>query len=166
MNQVRNFPAYLPNIRSNIFPSTLRSSEMRLPFRFSDQNVCISYRLHVCYMSRPSHPPFYHRNNMWWSTDMLLILNHRAIIFTRAAPHTLFLKVPSSLILYLSHYICPGTPSGLAFSDIPTKILYDILIRSRGKSVSRVTMLRAGRPGFDSRKQQGRNFFLFDTASR
>jgi hypothetical protein len=59
MRPLYNFSHYFPKIHSNIiFPSTPRSSEWSLPFRFCDENVeCISYSLHACYMTRPSHPP-------------------------------------------------------------------------------------------------------------
>jgi hypothetical protein len=59
MSPVHNFPPYFPKIYSNIIlPSTSRSSEWSLRFRFSDQNfVCISYLSHACYIPRPYHPP-------------------------------------------------------------------------------------------------------------
>jgi hypothetical protein len=59
MHLVHSLPPYFSRIYSNvIFPSTHRSSEWPLPFKFSNQNiVCISHRSHVCYMCHPSHPP-------------------------------------------------------------------------------------------------------------
>jgi len=56
-NPVHIFPSYFPKIHSNIFPSTLRSSDLCLPFRFSNQNfICTSHISHACYVPRPSHP--------------------------------------------------------------------------------------------------------------
>jgi hypothetical protein len=63
MHPAHIFPPYFPKIHSNIiFPSTRRSSEWSLPFRFSDKNFLrISYLLHACHMLRPSdHPWFDH----------------------------------------------------------------------------------------------------------
>jgi hypothetical protein len=68
INPVRTFLLYFHKINSNvIFPSTLTSSELFLPFRFSNQNMdFISHIFHACYMSIPSHPSwFYHPNNTW-----------------------------------------------------------------------------------------------------
>jgi hypothetical protein len=52
MNPVHSFPHYFPEILSNIiFPSTPRSSEWSLPFKFPIQNsVCIFHLSYVCYM--------------------------------------------------------------------------------------------------------------------
>jgi hypothetical protein len=52
------FPANFPNIRYiSIFPSTHRSSEASIPFRFSDQNfVLIFYLSQACCMLYPSDP--------------------------------------------------------------------------------------------------------------
>jgi len=60
MNPVYTFTPYLPHINPNIIsPSTPRSSEWFLPFRFSDQNfICISHLSNSCYMPCPSHPPW------------------------------------------------------------------------------------------------------------
>jgi len=57
-------------------PSTPRSSDWPLPFKFSDQNlVCISHFSHGCYMSRLPHPPsFDHPNNIWWSVRLMKFL--------------------------------------------------------------------------------------------
>jgi hypothetical protein len=52
MNPVHNFPFCFSTTHSNIFPSTLRSSERFPPFRFFDQNfVRRSYPCRACYMS-------------------------------------------------------------------------------------------------------------------
>jgi hypothetical protein len=63
-NPVPTFPSYSPNKHSNILPSTPRSSEWSLLFRFSNKNVArISHRSHACYKPRRSHSPwFYHPN--------------------------------------------------------------------------------------------------------
>jgi hypothetical protein len=53
MNPVHNLPPCFPKTHYNILPSTSRSSEWSLPFRFSNWNiVCISHLFHACYMSR------------------------------------------------------------------------------------------------------------------
>jgi hypothetical protein len=59
MNPVHTFPPNFPTSHSNIIlPSTTRSSEWSLPFRFSNQStVCISHLSHACYMPLPSHNP-------------------------------------------------------------------------------------------------------------
>jgi hypothetical protein len=53
MNLVHNSPPYFYKIHCNInFPSTSRSSELPLPFRFSDQNfIRISNFSNTCYIS-------------------------------------------------------------------------------------------------------------------
>jgi hypothetical protein len=58
MHPVHTFPPYFPNIHSNItIPSTPRSSEWSLPFRFSNQDtVRISRLSHACYMPYSNHP--------------------------------------------------------------------------------------------------------------
>jgi hypothetical protein len=56
VNPVYIFLPYFPRTHSNITsPSTPRSFELSLPFRFSDQNfLCIFHRSHACYMPRTS----------------------------------------------------------------------------------------------------------------
>jgi hypothetical protein len=51
INPVRNFLPYFQKIHPNIiFPSTPRSPELSLPFRFSNQNILrISHVSHSCY---------------------------------------------------------------------------------------------------------------------
>jgi len=47
-----------------ILPSTSRSSEWSLPFRFSDLNfVRMCNFPNACYMLRPCHHPWYHYHN-------------------------------------------------------------------------------------------------------
>jgi hypothetical protein len=48
------------SLRTSPFPSKPRSSEWSLPFRVSDQSlVRISHLSHVCYISYPSHSPWF-----------------------------------------------------------------------------------------------------------
>jgi hypothetical protein len=68
MNPVHTVPPYFPKTHSKIIlPSTLRSSDSSLPFRFYNLNIiCISHLSHACCMSRPLHPPWFdHPNNNW-----------------------------------------------------------------------------------------------------
>jgi hypothetical protein len=53
-----NFPPYFSKILSNIIlPSTPRTSDWSLPFKFSGQNVvCISHLSHACYVPHQSQP--------------------------------------------------------------------------------------------------------------
>jgi len=62
LNSVHTLPPYVPKIQSNmIFPSSLRSSTLSLPFRFPNQNtVYISHLSRQCYMLHPSHLPWFH----------------------------------------------------------------------------------------------------------
>jgi hypothetical protein len=67
MNPLHAFPPYFLKIHSNItLPSTPRSSEWCLPFKFSDQNfVYISHLSHPYHTSQKSHPSkIYHLNNI------------------------------------------------------------------------------------------------------
>jgi len=58
MNLVHTFTPNFPKINVNaILPSTPRSSEWSLPFRFS-KVLWISDLVCACYMSCPSHPPY------------------------------------------------------------------------------------------------------------
>jgi len=69
MNPVHTLPYYFAKIHAIIIiPSTPSSSELSVPFRFSDQNLLyISYLSHACYMLLPSHPPWFdHLNNILW----------------------------------------------------------------------------------------------------
>jgi hypothetical protein len=49
---------------------------MVLPFRLSNQRtVCISHIYDACYMSHPSHPPWFdHPDNIWWSVKVIKLL--------------------------------------------------------------------------------------------
>jgi hypothetical protein len=60
----------------SIFHSMPRSSRWSLPFRFSNKNILwISHLSCVCYMSHPSHPPWFdHPNNIWWSIQVMKLL--------------------------------------------------------------------------------------------
>jgi len=60
MHPVHFCPSCFFKIHSNIiFPSTPRSSEWSLAFRFSNKSiVCISHPSHSCYMHPASHPPW------------------------------------------------------------------------------------------------------------
>jgi len=61
-------PLYFFKFRHNtILSSTHRSSKWFLSFKCLDQNpTCISFLLHMCNMTLPSHPPwFYYQNNSW-----------------------------------------------------------------------------------------------------
>jgi len=53
-----------------------RSPKWPFPFRFSDQNfVHISHSTHACYISRPSHPPWFDNpSNIWWSVQVIKLL--------------------------------------------------------------------------------------------
>jgi hypothetical protein len=70
MCPVHTFPTCFHKTPSDTdLPSTPRSSEWPLPFRFSDQIfVRISHITHACYVPHPSHLPWYDRpTNIWWS---------------------------------------------------------------------------------------------------
>jgi len=60
----------------NILPSTPRSSEWSLPFKFSNQNtVCIYHPSDACCMPLLSHSPWFdHSNNIWWSVQVMKLL--------------------------------------------------------------------------------------------
>jgi hypothetical protein len=66
-----------PKIHSYVtIPSTPRSFEWSFLFRFYDQKfICISYVSYVCYMPRPSHPPWFdHPNNILWSVQIMKLI--------------------------------------------------------------------------------------------
>jgi hypothetical protein len=69
MNPVQNFPHYFPRIHSNItFSSTPRSSELSLPFKFTDQNfVYVSHLFCTCYIHCSSHTPWFDQSKNIWS---------------------------------------------------------------------------------------------------
>jgi len=70
MNPVHTSPSCCPKNHSNIIhSSTTTSSEWSLPFRFSDQNLlCLYHLYHLCYMPRPSYPPWVDHPNYIWVT--------------------------------------------------------------------------------------------------
>jgi hypothetical protein len=72
-------------------PSTPRSSEWSLPFRFSNENIaCIFNLSHACYISSPSHLSWFdHPNNIWWSLQFmkLLIMQLSPAIFSLLDPN-------------------------------------------------------------------------------
>jgi hypothetical protein len=85
MHPFHTFSPYLTKIHSNfILPSTSRSSEWSLPFKFSDQNfVCVSHLSHACYILCQSNPPcFDHPNNVWWSVQVMKLLINRGVANT------------------------------------------------------------------------------------
>jgi hypothetical protein len=53
-------------------PSTPRSSEWSLPFRYPGQHFVRIYFYNACYMAHPSHPQLDHRNI--WSVQVLKLL--------------------------------------------------------------------------------------------
>jgi hypothetical protein len=76
-NPIHNPTTYSFNIHfNNIFPPTPRSFEWSLPFRFTNQNcVCISHSSRACYISHPSHPPWFdHPNDIWRSVRVMKLL--------------------------------------------------------------------------------------------
>jgi len=76
MNPVHTLQTYFPKIHPNKFPSTLRSSEWSFNLRFSDQNFVHSSQFsNPCYMPSPSYPWFDHPNNIWWSVQVMKLLN-------------------------------------------------------------------------------------------
>jgi len=101
MNPVNILP-YLPEVHRNIIcPSTARSSEWSLSFRFSDQNVVYTPHLsHACYMPRPSYsPPLNHINNILWSIRCTSYETPHCAVFSSLLPLHLtsrFSSVPCS----------------------------------------------------------------------
>jgi len=91
MYQVRIIPLYFTKIDSDItFPSTPRSSEWSLPFRFSDQNIiCISYLSHAFCIPRPYHLPWLdHPYTIWWSVHVMkLLIMQSSPAFCHLFPH-------------------------------------------------------------------------------
>jgi hypothetical protein len=116
MNPIHTFPPYFPEISCNIiFPSTPRSAEWSLPFRFSDHNfICILISL-VCYMAVPSPPCFDNPNNILWSAQVtkLLIMQSFPIshyfltLSSKYSPQHPVLKTPPICVLPLvwHHFI-------------------------------------------------------------
>jgi len=80
MNPVHSFPPYFPKIHSNIiFLSTPRSCKWFLPSGFSTKILYKFLISHACYVSRPSQPPrLYHPNNIWWSVQVMELLNYQS----------------------------------------------------------------------------------------
>jgi hypothetical protein len=68
-----------------MFPSTPRFSKWSLQFRFSNQNiVCLPKLSHACYMTRPSHSPWFdHPDDVWWS-----VLTSHYAVFSSLPPLT------------------------------------------------------------------------------
>jgi len=111
MNPVHIFPLYFPNIQARFlrriimaFQSMRRSSELSLPFRFSNQNSeCISHLSHVCYMPRPSHPPWFH--HQWylvkgaktWKSSLCSLLHPRGLLFAVISLNVHYLQLISIL---------------------------------------------------------------------
>jgi len=74
LNPVCPMKPYLPKSHLNvIFPSMPKSSQWSTPFRPSNQNpVSTSVLPHVCHMSCPPHPPwFHHPDNIQWRIQYL-----------------------------------------------------------------------------------------------
>jgi len=80
MNSVHISPTYFPKIHSNIFPSTCRSSEWFLPFRFSDKNFVCFHLSYACYMPRLPYSRFDSPSNIWRSAQIIMLL------FMRSSP--------------------------------------------------------------------------------
>jgi hypothetical protein len=60
---IQSTPSHFPKIYCNILPSTPKSSEWTLPFRFPDKNfISISHLSHACYMPHQSHPPWLYQS--------------------------------------------------------------------------------------------------------
>jgi D-alanyl-lipoteichoic acid acyltransferase DltB (MBOAT superfamily) len=90
MYAVHIIPLCFTKIHSNIIlPSTSRSSEWSLPFRFSYQNVvCLSHLFRVCYMLCPPRSPLFdHPNNILRSVHVMELL---IMQFSPAYRHFLF----------------------------------------------------------------------------
>jgi hypothetical protein len=66
-----------------------RSSECSPPFRFSDYIFSISHISHTCYMTHPSHPPWFDHPNIWWSIQVMELL---IMQFSPAVCHFLCFK--------------------------------------------------------------------------
>jgi len=82
MNPVHIFPPYFSKIYSNIIlPSTPVSSELSLPFRFSNKNIVCSYVSHACYMSRPSYFPWFDQTNNICCSSLCSLVQPLATFF-------------------------------------------------------------------------------------
>jgi hypothetical protein len=104
-NPVRPMDPYLPKVHLNvILPPTSRSSQWSLTFGPLNQNpVNTSPLPHVCYMSRPPHPPsFNHPNNIRWRIQVT------KFIIMQFSPWSVFLPFRSK---YPSSTLCPQKPS-------------------------------------------------------
>jgi hypothetical protein len=90
---------------SNMFPSTARSSEWSLVFRFSNQyTVRVSNVSHACYTPCSSHPPSLdHPNNIWWSLQVMKLLIMQSSPFSR---HFLPLRYKHPHLPVLKHPQC------------------------------------------------------------
>jgi hypothetical protein len=89
--RVRPINPYLPKIHFNvIILPTSRSSQWSSRFGLPNQNpVNISRLSHMCYMSRPPHPPrFNHRNSIRWRIQVM------KFIIVRFSPWSVFLLGP------------------------------------------------------------------------
>jgi hypothetical protein len=145
MNSDPNFPHYFPKIHSNIIiPSTSRSSNWSLPFRFPNQNfIYISHLSHVCYMPYPYNPWCDHPNNIWLCIQVLKFLimqsypahHHFLPLRSKYSPKHPVLKIPSIYIPPLlwktvSHpYKMGKIMFQLHFSHIQVFILHGAIIK-------------------------------------
>jgi hypothetical protein len=76
LNPVHNFASYfflIINVRGNYYPTWyyppiyVESAECSLPFFFFQLNLYVHFLSpRACCMSRPSDPPFYCLNGIWW----------------------------------------------------------------------------------------------------
>jgi len=68
MNTIHSLMRYFCKIDVDIsLPSTTRSSELPLPFRFPSKILYAFLMSHVCQMSCPSHTPWLDNPNNIWS---------------------------------------------------------------------------------------------------
>jgi hypothetical protein len=118
-------------ILSNIIlPSTPRSSEWSLPFMFSDEDfVLISHSSRACYVPQPSHPPWFgHRNNIWWSLQVMKLLilqsspasRHFLPLRSRYSPQHLFSNTLNLLCSSLNVHYHPPPPSRTVCFLVPS----------------------------------------------
>ena len=94
-------------IHLNIIPSTPRSPEWPLSFRFPRHNPVYASRLsHTCYMPRPSHSSgFNHPNNIGWGVQII-----KGTKYVRIMKQTAFWREKKQRIYTMfkifSTYIC------------------------------------------------------------